>query len=137
MNKEIAKKWITELRSGKYKQGTGRLHGTDADGSDRYCCLGVLCEIAVSEGVAERSSEPIRHGRYMYGTEVNERKDFEDKTRHSTVLPVVVKEWAGMKDDCGKHNVSNGGYEYLTSLNDRGSSFAQIADIIEQNVEQL
>lgn len=34
--------WIEALRSGKYKQGTGRLRSND----DCYCCLGVLCEVA-------------------------------------------------------------------------------------------
>lgn len=37
MPRDIAKKWLTALRSGKYKQGYGRLY--DGNG---YCCLGVL-----------------------------------------------------------------------------------------------
>ena len=42
MDKRIKKKWVDALRSGKYKQGQGRLKGVD----DTYCCLGVLCKIA-------------------------------------------------------------------------------------------
>jgi hypothetical protein len=41
MNPEIKTKWIETLRSGKYKQGKGRLRTKD----DHYCCLGVLCEV--------------------------------------------------------------------------------------------
>lgn len=36
MNKEWAEKWAAALRSGEYKQGTGRLRQ-----GDRFCCLGV------------------------------------------------------------------------------------------------
>lgn len=41
MNKTLKNKWIKALRSGKYEQGKGNLNH---DG--RYCCLGVLCEVA-------------------------------------------------------------------------------------------
>lgn len=33
--------WIDALRSGKYKQASGRLKGPDG-----FCCLGVACELA-------------------------------------------------------------------------------------------
>jgi len=32
--------WIDALKSGKYKQGEGRLRR-----DDRFCCLGVLCDL--------------------------------------------------------------------------------------------
>lgn len=35
---DIKAKWLEALRSGKYKQGTGRLFRP----GDTYCCLGVL-----------------------------------------------------------------------------------------------
>lgn len=41
MNKTIKKKWLTALRSGKYKQAYGQLKLGDC-----YCCLGVLCVVA-------------------------------------------------------------------------------------------
>ena len=40
MDPVLKKKWVAALRSGKYKQGKEVLR----DG-DRYCCLGVLCEV--------------------------------------------------------------------------------------------
>lgn len=42
MNSELKAKWIAALRSGKYKQGRSVLRTAD----NKYCCLGVLCEVA-------------------------------------------------------------------------------------------
>ncbi|HEY4832468.1 MAG TPA: hypothetical protein VIH61_07925, partial [Waddliaceae bacterium] len=47
MNKKIKKQWLKELRSGEWVQGRGKL----MDNQDRACCLGVLCDIAVREGI--------------------------------------------------------------------------------------
>lgn len=41
MKKRIANKWIKALRSREYEQGFGKLKN-----GNKYCCLGVLCEIA-------------------------------------------------------------------------------------------
>ena len=40
MNAETKAKWLVALRSGKYQQGQGYLRT-----GDKYCCLGVLCDI--------------------------------------------------------------------------------------------
>lgn len=46
MDPEIKAKWIEALRSGKYKQGHSHLRQRDKEtGEERYCCLGVLCDI--------------------------------------------------------------------------------------------
>ena len=44
MNKEIKAEWVKALRSGEYKQGGGALHR-----GDHFCCLGVLCDIAIDD----------------------------------------------------------------------------------------
>lgn len=44
MKPELKKRWVKALRSGKYKQGKNYLRRQTPEG-DRYCCLGVLCEI--------------------------------------------------------------------------------------------
>lgn len=45
MDKALKKKWVSALRSGKYKQGKDRLRQTNTHGETVFCCLGVLCEI--------------------------------------------------------------------------------------------
>jgi hypothetical protein len=40
--RDLIVKWITALRSGKYKQGRYILRTTD---NSEFCCLGVACEI--------------------------------------------------------------------------------------------
>lgn len=51
MNQEIKEKWVKALRSGKYKQGGGFLRK-----GDRFCCLGVLCDVVDPEGWGEWDS---------------------------------------------------------------------------------
>jgi hypothetical protein len=41
MDKELKEKWVTALRSGKYKQGRLFLRSID----NEFCCLGVLCDV--------------------------------------------------------------------------------------------
>lgn len=40
MSKENIRKWVDALRSGEYKQTTGRLRGDVG-----FCCLGVACDL--------------------------------------------------------------------------------------------
>ena len=47
MKRDVAKKWVAKLRSGEYEQGKGYLND---DG--KMCCLGVLCEVAIEDGLA-------------------------------------------------------------------------------------
>lgn len=53
-------RWVEALESGRYRQGKGQLGRiTDFSGfsegdllnSVEYCCLGVLCEVAIAEGL--------------------------------------------------------------------------------------
>jgi hypothetical protein len=41
MKREIRDRWTAALRSGEYEQGRSTLR----DREDRYCCLGVLCDV--------------------------------------------------------------------------------------------
>lgn len=108
MLNEVAKKWVAALRSGKYKQGREFLRDRD----DRYCCLGVLCEIAVSDGVI--SPAGLDGECYSYAA-------FE------SFLPIKVSEWAGV------NNAS-----MCVLWNDKhNKTFAEIADLIESEPEGL
>jgi hypothetical protein len=50
MDKELKAKWVAALRSGDYKQGHTTLRAKVKDAPDRFCCLGVLCDVAEPEG---------------------------------------------------------------------------------------
>lgn len=121
MKQEIKNQWVAALRSGEYKQTDGTLHRTAGD-DEGYCCLGVLCDIAVKAGVIRSLNE-------------GSREVFETGTGwEAGVLPAKVQRWAGLDSDnpMVRRN-TNGRYESsLASLNDDGCSFGEIADLIEE-----
>lgn len=125
MKHEIAERWVAALRSGQYKQTKSVLY----DGAG-FCCLGVLCELAVSAGIAElvRGPEGEWEGyEYRYG--VLGDLDFE-------TLPEVVRTWAGIASNDGVFGDSD--FDNLTHLNDsQGYDFNQIADVIEREIDVL
>lgn len=45
ITKKIKEDWITALRCGEYKQGTGLLCDSNILGNHVFCCLGVLADI--------------------------------------------------------------------------------------------
>ena len=113
MNPIIKQKWIEALRSGEYSQGKFRLY----DGQ-RYCCLGVLCDLYLKENNQEwkvLSNNQI----YLDGSYI----DLESET-----LPLPVKEWAGIEDSIPKTPLGTS----LIALNDEEDyTFPLIADVIE------
>lgn len=113
MNPEIKSKWVTALRSGEYKQGRGMLHDTEVDA---YCCLGVLCDLAAESGV------PVKR-------EVSGYRRFELFDGLDAVLPPSVKHWAGLD----RHS-PRVGHISLAARNDGGSTFSEIADLIEEHL---
>lgn len=114
MNKEIAKKWVKALRSGKYKQGKGFLRTT----KNEYCCLGVLCEI--HRTVHKKNKWVTKDGVKFY-------------MQTEAALPKTVMKWANVKRQFGSLSSET----TLAALNDNGKTFNQIADIIEKRVEAL
>jgi hypothetical protein len=126
---EIKLKWVEALRSGDYAQAKGSLKD-DLDPDDPtkigYCCLGVLCELAVQEGGIINSVRKSSTGTYYYDEE-------------SGLLPYSVQQWAGFETASPEFAVTNdltGDYEeyhWLTDLNDNGKTFAEMADLIEEH----
>lgn len=108
MNPEIKAEWVKRLRSGDYEQGKGNL-----EMGGRYCCLGVLCEIAVEQGIAVK--------------EIKEESRVAYYDREYVLLPNSVIKWAGVRSS----NPDFGGW-ILSNLNDvENYDFNQIADVIE------
>jgi hypothetical protein len=74
---EIQQKWVAALRSGDYAQGSGLLRTSD----NKFCCLGVLCDLAVKSGVSVECRQT--DGYYVYDN------------AHGA-LPTSVVNWAGL-----------------------------------------
>lgn len=109
MNPEIKNRWTKALRSGKYKQGKGLLR----DSEDRYCCLGVLCDVVKSDLGLEWES-------FMgcYSIE-----------NYEASLPDTIVKFTGV------NSTGYYGKVRLVLMNDRdGYTFNEIAEVIEKEL---
>ena len=118
---QVQKKWIKALRSRNYKQTNGVLHFEEG-----FCCLGVLCDLAVKAKVIPAPTEDD-YGGVTYGKKGDS---------YDTLLPKAVKRWAGLKSSNGCY-VKDDIVFSLDELNDDGMSFAMIANIIESKPQDL
>lgn len=154
MNPEIKARWVRALREGQLEDGTpieqGKRRLETEDG--KFCCLGVLCKIAVADGVIERRivHDPHPAGPawpIQYGT--GEPGPFGNW--ESSILPFPVAEWAGLNaqvprprnlpesvwpaDAPADLTLLNDGYRNsLTGQSIAPLTFAQIADVIEASL---
>ena len=119
MNKRIKKQWTTELRS-EWIQGEGQL----MDGDDRACCLGVLCDIAIREGIIKPWKYDANDGNWKVdGSYVD--------------LPIAVMKWARLESsdpvingiNLSKHNDGYTAEEIISP-----KSFEEIANLIDDNL---
>lgn len=118
MDKKIKKKWVNALLSEEYNQGKNTLHDTN---KDTFCCLGVLCDLAVKDGL-DISVQTMTTGNTKYGKATN-------------YLPPEVQEWAGLGSENPTVAIdSTGGRDSLANLNDRDKSFDEIAQLIKENL---
>lgn len=107
--KEVRQLWVKALRSGEYQQGKKYLKTNDG----KYCCLGVLTDLAVKNEVIQC---------------------FVGNGGGIRVLCPSVQDWAGLKDEIGSFE---DGWKALSSMNDSNTSFATIADTIEAEPKGL
>lgn len=112
MDQKIAERWVAALRSGKYKQGFGRLRS-----KNRFCCLGVLCNLH-AQAHPEIASKELRAGIYLHS---------------AYYLPKAVRDWAETHSDRGLLP----GQPSLAKLNDVGISFDEIAKVISKHWREL
>jgi hypothetical protein len=114
MQKVNRKRWVEALRSGEYEQGQSFLNK-----NNKFCCLGVLCEIV---GV-EKEYIPTNY-LFSYGEE-----------KSISACSKEVMDVVGLNDTLGMYNNYSAS---LANLNDGlGKSFDQIADIIESEPDGL
>lgn len=110
MNPEVKAEWVKALRSGEYKQTKNLLHRVDGG----YCCLGVLCELAVKAGIIDAAARDPEDPQVWY-------YDLEE-----CIIPLSVERWAGL--DGPAESIVTGS---LMTFNDKGKDFAFIANVIE------
>lgn len=113
MNPQLKKRWVKALRippdEGGHKQGKGVL----VDNDDRFCCLGVLCNIMLRD-------------HHDWGWEKRREWGFVTPTDSAIcVLPDEVQKEAGL---------SQSAMDYLMMANDNGEGFTKIAYWIEENL---
>jgi hypothetical protein len=123
INPEVKRKWVAALRSGEYRQGEGALHNLDTDGNHRFCCLGVLTDLAIKDGVVED---------WALGNKANLQCEGQ-----VAYLPEPVAIWAvgdPLLALCDFHVEVAGEHNTLAGCNDDGYTFEQIADIIEEQL---
>lgn len=115
MKTSIKQKWISALRSGKYRQGRGALRR-----GDKYCCLGVLCELAIQDGV-----------KIELDVDNESRTTFDGSAGYP---PVAVMDWADLSDNNPRIRPGGESDRTLAGINDEGASFETIADLIEKHL---
>lgn len=130
MKTEIAELWADALESGEYVKQQGALvrPSSGPGGGPAYCCLGVLCHLAVAAGVpglSEGKREFIAYGE-----------------REGGGLPRAVQDWAGVGTKVGAmptNSMYNGEiYRTLTMLNDTlDAPFTEIARVIREKANEL
>lgn len=112
--------WVAALRSDKYQQTTGALRNEVG-----YCCLGVLCEVAIEAGVE-----------IDVGTTENGVTVYDGNVEH---LPESVCKWAGITsnpvaivdDESGDDDTMQIEREFVMLNDDDGWDFPAIANIVE------
>jgi hypothetical protein len=99
-------KWIKALIEGDYLQGTGKLLH-----NDRYCCLGVACEVFSGDlNIKRWQTDEVG---VTFGVSADDRS--------ANILPEALRKYLGLS--LTAQNV-------LINLNDSGVKFGHIADVI-------
>ena len=126
MNRDVKKLWLEALRGGEYRQARSELRSAT---KGWYCCLGVLCDL-------HRKAHP--------GTFTWKRKlllgsaDGKKRWWHLDEvgeLPFEVRQWAGLSGaDPTVAFGQSGESRALSDINDSGSDFEVIANLIEEQL---
>jgi hypothetical protein len=122
MRTDVRDRWAAALESGDYAQGRGCLTSltvVDGDPTPRYCCLGVLCELAAADGVV---IVDVNNGNRRYGA-----------TLSRNYLPPEVVRWAGLDGVDPTVDLENGETR-LSFLNDTNTPFSVIATLVRERL---
>lgn len=117
MDAKVKSDWVAALRSGNYKQGKNVLHNVTAN---TYCCLGVLCDLAVGAGVVQENELGHFYAPVGY--------------KHGGLLPKAVADWAGLDSDNPWIADVPDPVSAVYANDTLNLTFAQIADLVEGNL---
>lgn len=121
MQKDLKTKWVTALRSGKYKQGKEQLRINNGEKQDCFCCLGVLWDI-------DEEKEWVLDGGI----------DWAAKSDSGMMCAADLPYGYSRKIGLNKHRTTlvemNDGIEGEEGSGKRSYTFNEIADWIEENV---
>lgn len=117
MDATVKEKWIAALKSGDYKQTRNHLRVGDS-----FCCLGVLCDLYKREQEDKGDTDSITWER-------DECSDIQRLSKDDDWVedlpPNYVLDWAGLV---------GADWNSLATLNDDGSTFDKIAEIINEQI---
>jgi hypothetical protein len=113
--KSVVRRWVKALESGEYKQGASALVAVGRT-HDYFCCLGVLCDMAVRAKVIAMPN-------------ANEQGNSLSYLGRTSYPPDVVRKWVGIKN--------RGAERVVAAMNDDGVSFKQIAKYIKAHADEL
>lgn len=124
-NKENLRLWVAALRSGDFTQTTGALEELQDDDTVRHCCLGVVCRVALKNGLEldVTNASPIAPMAKFDG-------------EHG-YLPQKVRDWLGITGR-DPQLLFEGDFHGAAALNDstdKNLTFNDIADLIEKTFE--
>ena len=117
--KQHRQEWVAALRSGDYRQVRGLLRQKNS-----FCCLGIACDIS---GLGKWKSGLVS---MAYNTDDN------NELSRVGVLPDSVQDYYGLSTKTGRHHINTANTS-LSGMNDRGLTFNDIADLIENEPEGL
>jgi hypothetical protein len=135
MYKEIAVIWVEALRSGNYAQGKFALKRCTSP--PNFCCLGVLCDLYQKQNLNNPLIESQSHICQPLDSNSCEHVNVVAFNEMCEYLPNEVQNWAGLSSKDGALFDVNDTEVTLTKKNDQGCSFAELANLIERNQEQL
>ncbi len=114
---KLQKKWVNELKSGKYKKSKYLLNSKGG-----YCCLGIICEI--ENVLVKEKGKPS----YIKGSRNKENQELTKSLYNKYGLRFAEGKL--------KERYKNSGF--LSQLNDGvNMSLKQIGEYIEQNPENV
>ena|SRR6185312_5054794 len=120
MDAELKQKWIDALRSGQYEQGNGQLRTQD----DKFCCLGVLCDIINPHGWGHYNDGTFEDKDWGFGPDFAFSDYLPDDLRETVGISSALQTELAARNDGGPNSATGDKYERQT--------FAEIADVIEK-----